>query len=370
MNRREVLGLAAASALVACRSQATDRLASPSPSSSPSATTEPPTTAAPPTTTQATTTQATTTEAAMPSSTALARPALDYTTFDQFVAATGGQALMITQAGIVVHEWYHNGDAAFSRDIASAQKSVLSLLIGIAIDQGLCALDTAIDTVIGPGWAEGDSSAITVFHLMTMTSGLNNNLQVIDQPGRAWRYNNAFAVLFQVLEELTARQLNDVANEWLFEPIGATGAEFRERLNPSGAAAAVGLVCTAAQLSAIGEMVLGHRTLQMSIDWLEQSLKPSQTLNLAYGLLWWLNGQASYLVPEGLQFSGPLIPNAPSDLVAALGKDDQKLYIAPSADLVVVRLGNKAADNSKLALSSFDNDMWRQLSELGLSKPG
>jgi hypothetical protein len=88
---------------------------------------------------------------------------------------------------------------------------------------------------------------------------------------------------------------------------------------------------------------------------------PSQTFNLAYGQLWWLNGQASYIVPEGLAFDGPLIPNASSDLVAALGKDDQKLYVCRSLDLVVVRLGAKADPTARLALSEFDNDLWALL---------
>ena len=40
--------------------------------------------------------------------------------------------------------------------------------------------------------------------------------------------------------------------------------------------------------------------------------------------------------------AGPLIPTAPADLVAALGKADQKLYIPRALDLVVARLGDKA----------------------------
>ena len=89
---------------------------------------------------------------------------------------------------------------------------------------------------------------------------------------------------------------------------------------------------------------------------------PSQTLNRSYGYLWWLNGQPSYQLPGPQQtvFPGPLIPAAPADLIAALGKNDQKIYVVPSLGLVVVRQGNSAGA-SRLAASSFDNELWTRI---------
>jgi hypothetical protein len=55
-----------------------------------------------------------------------------------------------------------------------------------------------------------------------------------------------------------------------------------------------------------------------------------------------------------------LFPNAPADLYAALGKNDQKLYVVPSQKLVVVRMG-ESAGNVQLAASSFDNELWGKL---------
>jgi CubicO group peptidase (beta-lactamase class C family) len=285
----------------------------------------------------------------------------DFGALDNFIDTTGGHAFMIVEGGSVVHEWYKEGPR-FARDIASAQKSILSLLVGIAIDKGLLAIDTPIDTILGTGWATGDTSTITTFHLLTMTSGLDNSLRVIDRPGQAWRYNNAFSPLFDVIEKVSKQSLNEAATEWLFGPIGATGAEFRKRANP-GATTAIGLVCTAANLAAVGSMVLGHTARPVSDAWLAKVFAPSQSFNPAYGLLWWLNGQSSYLIPEGPAFDGPLIPAAPVDLVAALGKDDQKLYISAALDLIVVRLGSKADPAANFALSEFDNNLW-----LGLMK--
>jgi hypothetical protein len=47
-------------------------------------------------------------------------------------------------------------------------------------------------------------------------------------------------------------------------------------------------------------------------------------------------------------------------MIAAFGKNDQKLYIVPSQKLVVIRLGDSAG-NLQLAVSSFDNEFWGKL---------
>ena len=84
----------------------------------------------------------------------------------------------------------------------------------------------------------------------------------------------------------------------------------------------------------------------------------SQNYNLAYGYLYWLNGKSSFRLPNSEdEFTGSLIPNAPADLYAGLGLNDQKLYMVPSLDLVIVRMGG-ASNEELLGPSSFDNEIW------------
>lgn len=84
----------------------------------------------------------------------------------------------------------------------------------------------------------------------------------------------------------------------------------------------------------------------------------SQNLNPAYGYLYWLNGKDTYRIPTSEEeFTGKLIPNAPDDLYAGLGANDQKLYVVPSQKLVVVRMGGDASE-SNLGPSSFDDELW------------
>ena len=90
----------------------------------------------------------------------------------------------------------------------------------------------------------------------------------------------------------------------------------------------------------------------------------SQNINLAYGYLWWLNGKASYHLPQSqLTYSGSIIPTAPNDMFMALGKNDQKIYVIPSKKMVVIRMGD-AADNVNLALSDFDETLWAKITAI------
>jgi hypothetical protein len=90
----------------------------------------------------------------------------------------------------------------------------------------------------------------------------------------------------------------------------------------------------------------------------------SQEMNKSYGYLWWLNGKDKYKLPGlDMVFNGPLVPTAPLDMFAALGKNDQKIYVVPSMKMVVVRVGSDAGDGN-FALSSYDTKLWRELSKL------
>jgi hypothetical protein len=80
--------------------------------------------------------------------------------------------------------------------------------------------------------------------------------------------------------------------------------------------------------------------------------------------MWWLNGKSTYRLPQTqFQFNGSLIPNAPIDMYCALGRDDQKIYIVPSKQLVIVRMG-EPADEANFALSDFDNELWLRIAAL------
>ena len=76
-----------------------------------------------------------------------------------------------------------------------------------------------------------------------------------------------------------------------------------------------------------------------------------------------VNGKGNYMLPTSQRkFTGSLIPNAPADMFMAMGLNDQKIYIIPSRNMVIVRMG-QSADDKNFALSDQIRD---QLIGLGI----
>ena len=178
------------------------------------------------------------------------------------------------------------------------------LLVGRAVGDGLVALDTPIDDMLGGRWTpSGQSAGITVEHLLAMSSGLDDRREVVAPPGESWIFSGAFDALFDVLTTITGRELNEIAQERLFGPAGASNSVFYD--HRAGAAAPIGLRSTVPDLLGIGQLVLDGGPPGLAAGWLDQSFAASQAFNRSYGLLWWLNDQASFMLPgRDVQFPG------------------------------------------------------------------
>jgi CubicO group peptidase (beta-lactamase class C family) len=298
-----------------------------------------------------------------------------------FAGAHGTRALVVAVGGRVIAQqaWGVSIDG-FARDVASCQKSVVALLVGNLQDAGRLAIDEPVTTYLGAGWTRatpGEEAPITVRHLLTMTSGLADDLTFAAPPGTVWRYTtNAYQQLVPLVEEVSGRSIDESTRVALFDPIGVSRAsrwQVRRIEGPFGVDPTgrriQGLVMTAPDLARVGLLVLrdgtwGARRVLADRSYLAEALAPSQELNPSYGYLWWLNGQDAFVLPgPPVRRPGPLIPGAPADLVAALGKDDQKLYVVPSLEAVVTRLGAPAdpSRGPRPARSSFDAELWQRL---------
>ena len=98
-------------------------------------------------------------------------------------------------------------------------------------------------------------------------------------------------------------------------------------------------------------------------DYFEKMTQSSQNLNMSYGYLTWLNGKGSYMVPGSQAvFPGSLIPQAPTDMYQAMGKNGQFLMVIPSENLVILRMGSSGGD----ALVPFllMRDIWQRLNQV------
>ncbi|GAB7555472.1 serine hydrolase [Novosphingobium sp. 11B] len=262
-----------------------------------------------------------------------------------------------------------SGDGALLEDVASAQKSFVSVLVAIAIDKGLIDVEKPVSAYLGQGWSKaspGQESGIRVLDVLTMSSGLDERFAYAAPAGTRFFYNTpVYAVTKRILAAASGRPLEAITRDWLTEPAGMRDTAWRQRPPAlAGVGNATGLVTSPRDIAAFGTMILkggigaeGRRVVSQA--GLKAMLTPSAA-NPAYGRLWWLNGSA-YTIRASGRNEGPLVPAAPADMVAALGALDRRLYIVPSRRLIVVRTGAAAADND------FDQKLWlRIMAALGL----
>lgn len=306
----------------------------------------------------------------------------------EYAESEKSSALVIVQDGKVVAERYWAPSAAARspymlmlakptakgepvEDVASLQKSVVSLLAGIAMDRGLIDIDAAVSKYLGAGWSKATAeqeSEILVRHLLSMTSGLTTGQDFIAEAGTLWQYNtNVYSRLVDVLEKATGEGITELTKNWLANPLGLTNTAWLRRpwVTTQMDANELGLYTTARDLAKIGQLAMagGKRDVEtiVSSRYIEAMISPSQTLNPAYGYLWWLNGKPLHKDPGDTSHK-VLIPAAPSDLYAGMGYLGRKLYVVPSLSSIVVRLGDAPAED-------FDQQLWLRLMEASPAGP-
>ena len=302
-------------------------------------------------------------------------------------------AVVIVRHGKLVFEQYFSGpderwdvagqydfDATTKHDMRSASKSVISLLVGIAIDRKLIA--SADEPVVkffpeyaavkSPGWDQ-----VTLRHLLTMSSGMKwdenrgwndprndephlgsetdpiryiLSKPIAKAPDAVWTYNGGGTdLLGNILERVSGKPLEAFAREVLFQPLGITDVEWKNYAKNGKVASAVGLRMRPRDAAKIGQLVLNRGTWDskpiVSPDWMEQSVRPRfQAIGyfgglFFYGQQWWMG--RSIAQEQEVKWIG------------AMGLGGQRLFIVPDRDLVVMttsglyfqpREGNGALD--------------------------
>lgn len=283
------------------------------------------------------------------------------------------KAFIVLKDGRIAVEWYASD---FTKDDnwywASAGKVVTATLVGILREQRVIDIDQPSRRYLGNGWTsltDEQEEAITVWHHLTMTSGLDDGtgdpyctdpdcLVYMAEPGTRWAYHNApYTLLDGVIEGASAKTLNSQFITLLSQPTGMNGAFLKQGFNnvlfsTPRAMARFGLL-------ALNNFVWDGDTILGDQEYITSMVTPSQDLNRSYGYLWWLNGQESFMLPR-LQFTfpGPITPNAPADAYYGLGKNDQIVCVVPSENIVVVRMGNAASPDGPDVATTFANEMW------------
>jgi CubicO group peptidase (beta-lactamase class C family) len=274
--------------------------------------------------------------------------------------------VLVLRAGRIVAERYapdFNVDRKLQ--IASAAKSMVSVLVGVAIDQGkIRSLDQSAADFIAP-WRGTPKAAITIRDLLTMTSGLDDTGLALrgiagDQfainaaapqlapPGTRWAYQTAvFHLLYHVIAHAAGEPFEAFASRNLTGPLGMRHTDWVTSLGrgPNGPVTNYyTAACSGRDLARFGLMALrGGRWAGrqvVSAAYLKQATAPSQDLNPAYGFLWWENARPGFGAEEAVRGAAALrFDGSPKDTFCALGAGGQAVMVVPSLDLVVIRQG-------------------------------
>jgi len=279
--------------------------------------------------------------------------------------------LILFNGRIVMEEYFDGHQAADAWQWNSAGKTLVAATTGIAQQEGLLDINNRISQYFGTGWTSmpiEKENLITSKHLLTMTSGINDENQFVIRPnltyladaGTRWSYHNVFQRLMDVVSAASGRRFDTYFESKLRDKIGMDGSwNFGLIFNIYHS--------TARSMARFGLLALneGKWDKEQIVDeeFFKESIGSSQDLNPAYGYFWWLNGKSKFMLPGSQNvFPGALVPNAPADMYAAMGAEDQRIYVVPSKNLVIIRMG-RASDpaNLSFAVSGFDQSLWAKI---------
>lgn len=284
--------------------------------------------------------------------------------------------LLLKDGKIVLEHYFGTHTQTTPWYWASAGKTLTAFMVGIAQQEGFLSIHDSGSDYLGQGWTSctpEQEEEITIWHQLTMTSGLDDGvpdpncldpecLVYLADAGTRWAYHNPpYTLLDAVIEDATGQTLNAYTNQKLKLFTGMTGNFIMVDNNNV-------FFSTARSMARFGLLMLnqgnwnGYPVLS-DAQYFDAMVNTSQGLNESYGYLWWLNGKASFRIPQTqFLFPGPLMPNAPEDTYAGLGFNGQFVNVTPGENLVWIRMGD--APLNDLVPFLLNDQIWEYLNEL------
>jgi CubicO group peptidase (beta-lactamase class C family) len=289
-----------------------------------------------------------------------------------FLIQNNTKSFMILVNGRIVMEEYFNGHTTSATwEWNSAGKTLAASTVGIAQEEKFLNINNVVSEYLGSGWTNmpvDKENLITCKNLLSMSSGIDDskqliiksNLNYLADASTRWSYHNVFQKLMDIVSNASNTDFESYFNSRLKNKIGMdgfwnNGLVFKIYNSNTRSMARFGLLA----------LNLGKWENQQILNetFFKESVSSSQSINPAYGYLWWLNGKNKFMIPtEQTVYQGSLIPNAPSDMYAAMGANDQRIYIIPSKKMVIVRMGEASnPSNPSFAVSGFDSLLWDKI---------
>jgi CubicO group peptidase (beta-lactamase class C family) len=264
-------------------------------------------------------------------------------------------SIVVVRHGVLIYERYYvypkqqfRFDATTRHPGNSMTKSVVSLLVGIAMDRGLIKdLDAPVISYFpeGADLRAPGQDRITLRHLLTMSAGLGSDRA----PGISFEYNNKETELVgAILKKVTGKTVEVLAQENIFAPLGINDVEWHKDPSSGLPTSARGLDLRPRDWAKIGQLVLNRGVWEgkqiVPASWVVQStaeqIKTEGPLSAeqikaegppSYGYQWWLG--RSLDKDRAVQW------------IAAMGFNSQKTIIIPVLDMVVVFNASRQSKN-------------------------
>ncbi|MBV6497838.1 MAG: hypothetical protein CJBNEKGG_00050 [Prosthecobacter sp.] len=287
-------------------------------------------------------------------------------------------SLLIRQHGKIIHENHGKGGArAQPHRIFSGTKGFWGLAAMAAVEDGVIKLDEPVADTVKEWREDKRRSRVTLHQLLNFTGGLERGLTIHEDgledrnqmalkrpmaatPGKRFIYGPS---QLQVFHEVLKRRLSGgrrgesptrYLERRVLRPLGLGP----QRYLPDAAGnplLAAGFIMTAGQWAKLGTCLLRDGAPVLKHESLQPLLAGSDA-NTAYSFGFWNNRAADRLHPREIDIEDQLEldwdrqswgrvcigRDAPPDLIACIGSGYQRLYVIPSQDLVIVRLGSNA----------------------------
>lgn len=265
------------------------------------------------------------------------------------------RAVVVIYKDQIIVEKYAEGFTKETKLLGwSMTKSITSAIFGILEKQGKITINQAN---LFPEWGNDKRSKITLDNLLRMNSGLawledyNTMSDVtkmlfleedmtrvqldkpsIGAPDNSWNYSSGTTNLLSGFIRNQFKTHQEYLDFWyteLIDKIGMNSMLIETDLSGNYVGSSYGWA-TPRDWAKFGLLYLhkgnwnGEQILKES--WVTYSITPTNGSNGAYGAHFWLN-------------AGGVYPNVPRDLFSCNGYQGQHVFIIPSKDIVIVRMG-------------------------------
>ncbi len=296
---------------------------------------------------------------------------------------TGGKALLVWHKGSLIYEHYAEGVQPSDRSRSfSMHKSVLGLVAATMEADGLLNLDDPVSLFV-EAYKSGGREELTLRNMLQHQTGLERysfsppdwnalNLLLsskVEKTGikakqiadpSVFDYSNinyqvAGAVIRRVLKEKTSQTYAEYLSSRIWVPAGAGEAYLWSETETGAPRFYAGLQATPRDWLKIGIMIAENNDTVVPKSAISTILTPS-VVNSNYGLGTWLgfpdDGTREYGPSTAMSVPGAA-PFIVPDTVFFDGFGGQRVYMSPSEQLVIVRIGDVRFDWDDTALPNL-----------------